>query len=87
MKKKVLYLTNIEVPYKVRFLNELSKYCDLTVLYERSLSSNRDTKWTGSEKIEYKVAYLDGIKIGNEFSFSFRILRHIFQKYDEIIIS
>lgn len=86
--KKVLYLTNIEVPYKVRMFNELSKYCDLTVLYERETSSNRNSTWTNSEKIEYNVEYLNGIKIGNEFSFSFRILKHVFaKKYDEIIIS
>ena len=85
--KKVLYLTNIEVPYKVRFFNELSKHCDLTVLYERSSSSNRDRKWAGSEEIKYKAVYLDGIKIGNEFSFSFRVLKCVLGKYDDVIIS
>lgn len=85
--KKVLYLSNIEVPYKVRFFNELSKHCDLTVLYERSSSSNRDSKWAGSEEIKYKAVYLDGIKIGNEFSFSFGVLKYVLGKYDEVIIS
>ena len=40
--KRILYLTNIQVPYRVRFFNELSKKCDLTVLYERSQSGNRN---------------------------------------------
>lgn len=85
--KKVLYLTNIEVPYKVRFFNELSEYCDLTVLYERSSSSNRDSKWAVSEEIKYKAFYLDGFKIGNEFSFSFGVLKYVLGEYDDVIIS
>ena len=55
--KKILYITNIEVPYRVKFFNELAKYCDLTVLYERSKSSNRDGSWSSSEKINYKALY------------------------------
>ena len=67
--KKILYITNIEVPYRVKFFNELAKHCDLTVLYERSKSSNRDGSWSSSEKINYKALYLDGIKIKNENSY------------------
>lgn len=84
--KKILYITNIEVPYRVKFFNELAKYCDLTVLYERSKSSNRDDSWSSSEKINYKALYLDGIKIKNENSFSLKILKFILKKYDDVII-
>ena len=72
-KRKVLYLTNIEVPYRVHFFNKLSENCDLTVLYERRKSKNRDKAWTKSEKGFYKTEYLDGICIGNESSFSLKI--------------
>lgn len=74
---KALYITNIEVPYKVRFFNELAKYCDLTVLYERERSNNRNSHWANSEKKLYDVKYLNGIKI----------LRYAFGKYDEVVIS
>lgn len=84
--KKILYISNIEVPYRVRFFNELSKSCDLTVLYERRKSSNRDDKWAFSENSTYKVEYLDGIKIGNELSFSFKIFNIIKKKWDLVII-
>ena len=36
--KKILYISNIEVPYRVSFFNEFAKHCDLTVLYERKKS-------------------------------------------------
>lgn len=85
MKKKVLYISNIEVPYRTLFFNELSKKCDLTVLYERRKSSNRNDKWVSSQKSNFKVEYLDGINIKNEYSFSFKIRKYIYSDYDVII--
>ncbi|MBR3134847.1 MAG: glycosyltransferase family 4 protein [Clostridia bacterium] len=85
--KKVLFITNIEVPYRVEFFNELSKKCNLMVLYEREESKNRDKDWTNSKKKSFKYNYLKGIKIGNENSFDLRVLKYLFdKKYDEIII-
>ncbi len=84
--KKVLYLTNIEVPYRVKAFNELAKHCDLTVVYERKKSTNRDGKWAQSEKPNYNIKYLEGIKIGNEDSFSLKLLKEVFSGYDEIIV-
>ncbi len=84
--KKVLYLSNIEVPYRVKFFNELSKYCDLTVVYERKKSSNRDKSWTESLETNFKVEYSGGIKIGNENAFSLKILKYIFGNYDSVIL-
>ncbi len=83
---RVLYITNTEVPYRVRFFNELSKFVDLTVLYERKGSSNRDKKWAQSEDIRYKTKYLKGIKIKNENSFSLGILSVLSEDYDIIVI-
>ena len=85
--KKVLYVSNIEVPYRSEFFNQLSKKVDLTVLYERKKSSNRDKNWTNSVKSNYKIEYLKGIKIKNEYSIDFKILKHVFsKKYDNVII-
>lgn len=83
---KVLYITNIMVPYRAVFFNELSKYCELTVLYERRKSTNRDNKWANSERVSYIVEYLDGCNIGNEYSFSLRIIDWIKRGWDCIII-
>lgn len=75
------------MPYRVRFFNELSKKCDLTVLYERSQSGNRNNDWSNSIECNFKQYFLDGIKIGNESSFSFKVLKFITgKKFDAIIL-
>lgn len=45
--KRVVYLTNIASPYRVRFFDELSKYCDMTVLYydRNHEQKDRDADW------------------------------------------
>ncbi len=84
--KKILYISNIEVPYRVSFFNDFAKYCDLTVLYERKKSDNRDENWAKSEKRNYKTKFLSGINIKNESTFSLGIIKEIFGKYDKVII-
>ena len=42
---KVLFLTNLPSPYRVKFFSELGNLCELTVLYERKSASDRDDKW------------------------------------------
>ena len=87
MLKKILYVSNIEVPYRNEYFNQLSQKVDLTVLYERKKSSNRDKKWSSSVKSVYKKEFLKGIKIKNENVFDIRILKYVFsKKYDEVII-
>ena len=70
--KKVLYVSNIEVPYRVKLFNELSKHFDLTVLYERYYSGSRNDEWSKSEKSSFRKVYFEGLKIGNENSFSIK---------------
>ena len=38
---RVLIIFNHPAPYKVEAFNELSKYCDLTVLFERTKAKDR----------------------------------------------
>lgn len=56
--KKVIFCTNLPSPYRVDFFNELGKYCDLTVLYERHFSTERNEAWKGTEAKKYKEIYL-----------------------------
>lgn len=57
--KKVIFCVNIPSPYRVDFFNELGKYCDLTVCYERRSSSERDDKWKGAGALTYNEVMLD----------------------------
>jgi len=42
---KILFTTNIPVPYRIDFFNELGKYVDLTVTFERVEAHTRNSKW------------------------------------------
>ena len=66
---KILYITNIPAPYKVNFLNELTKYCEVTVLFERANASDRNEGWTHNQD-----KFLFGYKIldGRKYEFYFR---------------
>lgn len=66
--KKVIFSTNLPSPYRVDFFNELGKYCDLTVLYERKNSSERDKKWVGEQAQNFKEVYLDLEPVGTDRS-------------------
>lgn len=84
--KKILYISNIEVPYKNIFFNLLSKKCELTVLYERKKSKNRDETWSKSVTSNYKKIFLNGVNIKNENVWDFKIIKYLFNsEYDEII--
>lgn len=85
-RKKVLYISNIEVPYRVKFFNLLAMYCDLTVIYERVGSDNRDRMWSSSVKKDYKAVVLKGLKSGKENALSIEILKYVTKDYDEIIV-
>lgn len=85
--KKVLYISNIEVPYRSEFFNQLAQKINLTVLYERRKSSNRNENWVKSVQSNYNIKYLDGLKIKKEYSFNIKILKYLFSnEYNSIII-
>ncbi len=56
--RKVIFCTNLPSPYRVDFFNELGKYCDLTVLYERHNSAERNAAWKGTDAKNFKEVYL-----------------------------
>ena len=67
--KRVVYLTNIASPYRVRFFDELSKYCDVTVLYydrndeQKDRSADWFTQGSGAHKrvqLQKRVATIAG---------------------------
>lgn len=84
---KVLFITNLPSPYRVDFFNELGKYCELTVLYERSSSAERDSKWVGGDAVNYNAVFLKGINVGVDKAFCPNIGRYLKKGlYDYIVI-
>ena len=84
---KVLFTTNIPSPYRIDFFNELSRYCDLTVLCERNYANDRNDEWLKSKEIKFNMKYLKGIKVGNETAFCPEIVKYLKKaKYDIIIV-
>ncbi len=81
---KVLFLTNIPSPYRVDFFNELGKYCELTVLYERKKADNRE--WISNKNNHFKAVFLKGIKKGNDTALCFEVIKYLKEHYDHIII-
>lgn len=61
---KILMLTNIPSPYMIDYLNELGKYSDLTVIFERGTSSVRDDSWNAWKAKNFKSIVLKGINLG-----------------------
>lgn len=87
-KNKVLFTTNIPSPYRVKFFNELGKYCDLTVLFEKGESSERDETWEDYHFENFKGIILSGKSVDVDKAFSPGILKYIHKrKYDFIIIA
>lgn len=75
---KVLYYTNLPSPYKVSFLNELSKYCDVDVLFTLKDKEERNDAWYKDNEYKFKAFYLDN----NGYSLINELLNN---KYDIVI--
>lgn len=85
---KVLYMVNVPAPYMVSYFNELGKYCDLTVIFEKSTSSERDESWKKYSFINFKGIILKGISTAVDMAFCPQVIRYLKKnKYDFIISS
>ena len=83
---KVLFLTNIPSPYRVDFFNEIGKYCDLTVVFEKRFSTERDNAWKNYSFTNFKGYFLKGISIGTDTAISFGAIKFVKDKSFDIII-
>ena len=85
---RVLFLTNIPSPYRVNFFNCLGELCDLTVLFERESSSERDESWKNFSADKFRYRVLKGIKLGVAEAFCPGVKKHLKKNdYDAVIIS
>lgn len=83
---RVLFLTNCPSPYRVNFFNELSKYCDLTVLFEMEQAKNRSSEWKSDEQYQFHGVYLKSLFQKQEGAFCPEITKYIYKFRKDIII-
>lgn len=84
---RILWVTNMPTIYRVNFFNELGKYCDLTVIFERYSATGVENKWRDSLAINFEAIFVKTVRVGREGAFSFSLLKINCSQYDEIIIS
>ena len=84
----ILFLTNLPSPYKVDFYNEMLRYADVTVFYEKNRMPSRDEKWVADTSMKYEAIFGNGISTGDESAFAPSVLKEVRKdKYDIVVIS
>lgn len=85
---RIAFITNVPSPYRVNFFNELGKYCDLTVFFEKKSSDERDKSWELNNFLNFKGVFLKGIKFDVDKAISFEICKYLSKNsFDHIIVS
>ncbi|MBO5341833.1 MAG: glycosyltransferase [Lachnospiraceae bacterium] len=85
---KVLFITNIPSPYRVAFFNEWGKRCDLTVLFEKSNSDERDEKWQSDIFRYFNGIILPGVRVRVDQALAMGVVKFLKNnKFDWIIVS
>lgn len=83
---RILFITNLPSPYRVDFFNELGKYSDLTVLFERKSATDRDAKWKHEKYLNFKAIFLKGKAIGNDSSIGIDALKYFTKSLYDIFV-
>ena len=85
---KILYLVNVPSPYMVDYFNELGKYCELTVLFEKSTSTERDDSWKEYRFRNFKGIIMKGVSAAVDAAFCPQVIKYLKKGvYDYIFIS
>lgn len=84
--KKILIVFNHQAPYKVRFFNELTKYFDVTVIFERNYASDRDKKFYTEKNFLFKSIKIKGLNIGRENFISSGIVKFLKKNTFDLIL-
>lgn len=74
---RVFYHTNIPSPYRMDFLNELGKQCQLTAFFEGTSARDRDAAWFTGKAEHFTCVFMKGRQTGDEQYFCPEILRHL----------
>lgn len=83
---RVLFITNCPAPYRVKFFNELSKYCKLTVAFEMKNAQNRDKDWKSEESYRFRTIFLKSEFQKQEGAFCPEIKKYIREFRNDVIV-
>ena len=87
---KVLIVFNHVAPYKVAIFNELSKLCDLTVIFERKKEKSRPDSYYNYDNLNFNHIILKHGAVGNDGSISCEVKKYIkkhHQEFDYIVMN
>lgn len=85
---KVLYLVNVPAPYMVNYFNELGKYCELTVIFEKGFSAERDQSWKDYRFDNFRGIILHGLSTAADKALCPQVVKYLKKnEYDYIISS
>ena len=87
--KKVLFITNLASPYRVRFFDELGKNADVTVVYTDRAKEHRDreTAWFESSQGNFREIWLRRrLTLFREANLCWDVIDYIKQDFDDIIL-
>lgn len=85
---KILYMVNVPSPYMVNYFNELGKYCELTVLFDKATSTERDDSWKEYNFKNFKGIILKGVSTDVDAAFCPSVIKYLKKDvYDYIFIS
>jgi len=84
---KILFITNIPSPYRVKFFSLLGNKCDLTVIYELNKASGRDDNWAlRLHDKPYREIWLKTFQTLDDGGISLNIIQYLSDEYDFIVI-
>ena len=87
VERGILFISNVPSPYNVEYLNELGRLTDVTAVFERASSGERDKSWKDLNVKYFKCIILKGIKWATDSALSFGTFKYIKKhKKDYIII-
>lgn len=84
---KILVLTNIPSPYRIDFFNEWGRYCDLTVIFEKEASEERNNSWKKFKFTHFKGVLLKGKSVKTDMAICTGVIHYVKDSsYDRIIV-
>ena len=85
---KVLYFTNLTVPYRKDFFSELGKYCELHVWVETEKRWNSNSNWLKSGKEDnYNIKVLPQMNVFGKININYGYKKEFIKnKFDLIVV-